>query len=92
MSYELKTLWQGERARRLATVGVGGLKPSDERAKLQLGILEALDEQDIEQSNGDAQPMTVEELWDTVPETPTLAPMATISLSSRISKSRRSGA
>ena len=52
MTDELKTLWQRERARRMALWALEDLRPGDERAKLHLGILEALDQQDIEQPIG----------------------------------------
>jgi hypothetical protein len=47
-----------------------GLRPGDERAKPHLQILDAIDQQDREQSFRDAQGMTIEELRDSVPETP----------------------
>ena len=70
MGIELKALWQRERARRAALWELEGLRPGDERAKPHLQILSAINQQDREQSFRDAQGMTIEELRDSVPETP----------------------
>lgn len=70
MTVNLKSLWLRERARRAALWGLEGLRPGDERAKPHLSILDEIDRQDLEQPLGEAQFMTIEELRDSVPETP----------------------
>jgi hypothetical protein len=70
MAIDLKSLWQRERARRAALWGLEDLRPGDDRAKPHLGILDEIDRQDLEQPHGHASLMTIEELRDSVPETP----------------------
>jgi hypothetical protein len=70
MAVDLKSLWQRERARRAALWGLEELRPGDERAKSHLSILDEIDQQDLEQPHGEAQVMTIEELRNSVPETP----------------------
>jgi len=68
MAVDLKSLWQRERARRAALWDLEGLRPGDERAKPHLSILDEIDRQDLE--HGEAQILTIEELRNSVPETP----------------------
>jgi hypothetical protein len=70
MAVDLKSLWQRERARRAALWDLEELRPGDDRAKPHLIILDEIDRQDLEQPHGEAQFMTIEELRDSVPETP----------------------
>ncbi|WP_024777098.1 hypothetical protein [Pseudomonas corrugata] len=70
MAVDLKNLWQRERARRAALWDLEGLRPGDESAKPHLSILDEIDRQDLEQPHGEAQVMTIEELRNSVPETP----------------------
>lgn len=57
-----------ESARRAALWDLEGLRPGDERAKPHLSILDEIDRQDLE--HGEARIMTIEELRNSVPETP----------------------
>ena len=70
MAVDLKSLWQRERARRAALWELEQLRPGDDRAKPHLSILDEIDRQDLEQTHGKAQLMTIEELRDSVLETP----------------------
>ncbi|WP_256666096.1 hypothetical protein [Pseudomonas sp. B14-6] len=70
MAVDLKSLWQRERARRAALWDLEELRPGDDRAKPHLRTLDEIDRQDLEQPHGEAQFMTIEELRDSVPETP----------------------
>ncbi|MNU38693.1 hypothetical protein D3C71_273700 [compost metagenome] len=70
MAIDLKSLWQRERARRAALWGLEDLRPGDHRAEPHLSILDEIDRQDLELPHGHAPLMTIEELRDSVPETP----------------------